>query len=62
VLVGGAEVYAATGSYIQPWTPSISNYPSTVVCGQTHAIFGRQFNDLSQAAAFGDEFETATNY
>ena len=62
VIVGGSEVYTATGSYIQPWTPSISICPSTVVRGQTYMIFGRQFNGLSQAAAFGDEYETATNY
>ena len=62
VIVGGSEVYTASGSYIQPWTPAISIYPSTVVRGQTYTIFGRQFNGLSQAAAFGDEYETATNY
>jgi len=28
----------------------------------TYQISGTQFNGLSQAAAFGDEFETATNY
>ncbi len=62
VIVGGSEVYTASGSYIQPWTPSISIYPSTVVRGQSYIIFGRQFNGWSQAAAFGDEDETATNY
>jgi hypothetical protein len=62
VIVGGSEVYTANGSYIQPWTPAISICPSTVVRGQTYTIFGRQFNGLSQAAAFGDEYETATNY
>jgi hypothetical protein len=62
VIVGGSEVYTASGSYIQPWTPAISIYPSTVVRGQSCTIFGRQFNGLSQAAAFGDEYETATNY
>src|SRR5208283_3024778 len=36
--------------------------PTTVVRGQSYLTFGRQFNGLSQAAAFGDEFETATNY
>jgi hypothetical protein len=28
----------------------------------TYQISGTQFNGLSQAAAFGDEFQTATNY
>jgi hypothetical protein len=30
--------------------------------GSTYKISGKQFNGLSQAAAFGDEFQTATNY
>jgi hypothetical protein len=34
----------------------------TVVRGSTYRISGTQFNGLSQAAAFGDEFQTATNY
>jgi hypothetical protein len=62
VIVGGSEVYAASGSYIQPWVPAITTHPSTVVRGQSYTISGRQFNGLSQAAAFGDEYETATNY
>jgi hypothetical protein len=33
-----------------------------VTRGTTYKISGTQFNGLSQAAAFGDEFETATNY
>ena len=30
--------------------------------GSTYAIHGTQFNGLSQAASYGDELETATNY
>jgi hypothetical protein len=33
-----------------------------VTRGTTYKISGKQFNGLSQAAAFGDEFQTATNY
>src|ERR1035441_4591705 len=46
----------------EPITPPISIFPSTVVRGQSYTIFGRQFNGLSQAAGYGDENETATNY
>src|SRR5208337_3713740 len=35
---------------------------STVTRGSTYSISGTQFNGLSQAAAFGDELQTATNY
>ena len=62
VLVGGAEVYTANGHYIQPWAPTIEYVPSTVTRGQTYFTFGRHYNGWSQAAAFGDEMETATNY
>ena len=30
--------------------------------GSTYQITGKQFNGLSQAASFGDELETSTNY
>jgi hypothetical protein len=44
------------------WAPKIKRFPATVVRGSTYQISGQQFNGLSQAASFGDEFETATNY
>jgi hypothetical protein len=62
VLVGGFEVYTSSGTYNQSWAPTISSYPSSVTRGSTYQISGTQFNGLSQAAAFGDEEETATNY
>ncbi|HZQ69823.1 MAG TPA: hypothetical protein VFA68_14970 [Terriglobales bacterium] len=62
VLVGGSELYTSSGTYSQSWAPTITTAPSTVVRGMTYKISGTQFNGLSQAAAFGDEFETATNY
>jgi hypothetical protein len=62
VLVGGTEVYNPTGTYQATWAPTITSVVSSVTRGSTYKIFGTQFNGLSQAAAFGDEFETATNY
>jgi hypothetical protein len=64
VLVEGfsVEVYNPTGKYQQSWAPVITKFPKSVVRGSTYKISGQQFNGLSQAAAFGDEFETATNY
>src|SRR5262245_56600269 len=40
----------------------INHFPATLVLGSTYQISGQQFNGLSQAASFGDELETATNY
>ena len=62
VLVGGSYAYSSTGTYKSSWAPKITSAPSTVTRGSTYKISGQQFNGLSQAAAFGDEFETATNY
>jgi hypothetical protein len=62
VIVGGSEVYTSTGTYQASWAPAITKAPTTVVRGSTYKISGTQFNGLSQAAAFGDEYETATNY
>ena len=62
VLIGGFEVYNSSGTYKSSWQPTISNVPSSVAQGKTYQISGTQFNGLSQAASFGDEFETSTNY
>src|SRR5208282_557203 len=64
VLVGGGttEVYTSTGTYQSSWQPTISSYPTSVTPGSTYSISGTQFNGLSQAGSFGDEFQFATNY
>jgi hypothetical protein len=62
VLVGGTEVYNPAGTYEAAWAPTITSVATSVTRGSTYKISGTQFNGLSQAAAFGDEFETATNY
>lgn len=62
VLTGGFAVYTSTGTYQSSWAPKITSFPSSVTHGSTYKISGQQFNGLSQAASFGDEFSTATNY
>lgn len=64
VLAGGspAQTYVSSGTYQSAWAPAISGYPSQITRGSTYRIYGTQFNGLSQAAAFGDELQTATNY
>jgi hypothetical protein len=64
VLIGGGttEVYTSSGNYQSSWQPTISSFPSSVTPGSTYSISGTQFNGLSQAGAFGDEFQFATNY
>jgi hypothetical protein len=64
VIVGGNTVllYTPSGQPSASWAPTIKTFPATVTRGSTYAISGTQFNGLSQAAAYGDEEETATNY
>lgn len=64
VIVGGATVqlYTSAGQPAPSWAPTISAFPASVLRGSSYAISGTQFNGLSQAAAFGDEEQAATNY
>ncbi len=64
ILVTGnsAAVYNSAGTYQSSWQPAITSCPTTVTRGSTYSISGTQFNGLSQANHFGDEYETATNY
>ena len=57
------QVYTpANTKFPRKWAPTIKQFPATVVLGSTYQISGQQFNGMSQAASFGDELETATNY
>jgi hypothetical protein len=59
---GNVALYTPAGTYSPAWAPTISSFPSSVTRGSTYQISGTQFNGLSQAAAFGDEYQTNTNY
>jgi uncharacterized repeat protein (TIGR01451 family) len=57
------EIYSPGGSFAESWEPTITAGPSNVTSGATNiAISGTQFNGLSQANAYGDDTQTATNY
>jgi hypothetical protein len=62
IFVGGVEIYSDTGKVNPAWAPTITSVANTLSPGSTYPISGTQFNGLSQANAFGDELETATNY
>jgi hypothetical protein len=62
VLVSGSAVYQPKGNYDASWAPTITTSPASVTRGQTYQIAGTQFNGLNQGGAFGDEFDTHTNY
>lgn len=56
------KLYKTTGKPKASWAPKISDVPTTLKRGKTYVAKGTQFNGLSQAASFGDEYETNTNY
>jgi hypothetical protein len=67
LFVDGSEtvqVYtpASSPTYDLAWAPTITSAPSQVTPGSTYQIIGTQFNGLTQASAYGDEFQNATNY
>ena len=56
------EFLTSAGTYNSAWQPTITSVPSTLTPGSTYSISGTQFNGLSQANAYGDDFQDATNY
>lgn len=63
VLIGGSQVYRSAGTYQQFWAPML--FPLSIAAvkrGSTYTAYGSNFNGMSQANAYGDENNTATNY
>jgi hypothetical protein len=56
------EIYTPKGSPNPSWAPTIKSVPKTLTRGQSYVISGTQFNGLSQANAYGDDVQVATNY
>ena len=53
---------ALSPTYASAWAPTITSSPATITPGSTYPIMGTQCNGLTQASAFGDEEQNATNY
>jgi hypothetical protein len=65
VLVGigsALEVYTGTGTPSSTWLPTITTVPTTLAAGSTYAVSGLRLNGLTQGAAYGDDFQDATNF
>jgi hypothetical protein len=56
------EIYTSTGSPNPAWAPAITKVPGTLIHGKTYTLKGTQLNGLSQASAYGDDAQAATNY
>ncbi len=61
-LSADLEVFTPKGLFKKAWQPTITSAPTTVTHGQSYVIKGTQFNGLSEGAAYGDDFQDATNY
>lgn len=61
---GSTNVQLFTGPGVPnpAWAPVISTAPKAVTPGKTYSISGVGFNGLSQANAYGDDAQSATNY
>jgi len=62
ILGSTAALYTPSGQAQPQWAPHVTSSPSNILRGSSYTISGTQFNGLSQAMAFGDELENATNY
>lgn len=58
----GVRIYTPTGAANPAWAPTISVFPASLTRGATYPISGTQFNGLSQAASYGDELNSSTNF
>ncbi len=57
------EFFTPAGTFTPAWQPTIQSVASSLTHGsKNNAITGTQFNGLSQAGAYGDDFQDATNY
>ncbi len=59
---GQFEVYNPTGSPKSAWLPSITTVATTLAAGGTYSLSGTQLNGLTQGSAYGDDYQSATNY
>jgi hypothetical protein len=56
------EVFTPKGTFNSAWAPKITSAPSAVAKGKTYILKGTQLSGLSGGAAYGDDFQDATNY
>jgi hypothetical protein len=60
--VGGLWLYNSGGRAVAGSALIIRQVPTTLVRGQTYKLNGRQLSGLTQGAAYGDDYQSATNY
>ncbi len=56
------EIYTPSGSANPNWAPTVSLFTASLQRGTSVLLYGTKFNGLSQANAYGDDAQMATNY
>jgi hypothetical protein len=56
------EIYTPPAAPNAAIAPVISSVPTTLTHGATYTAYGVRFNGVSQASAYGDDAQAATNY
>jgi len=56
------EIFSDGGSPNPAWAPTITAVPTQLAAGQTYTLAGWQLNGLSDGAAFGDDYQSSTDY
>jgi len=57
------ELFGSSGTFNAAWRPTITTAPSTVTHGvANYTVSGLRFAGMSQGAAYGDDYQSATNY
>jgi hypothetical protein len=59
---GDFEVYNPAGSPRLTWMPSITAVPTALSAGGTYTLSGMQLGGLTQGSAYGDDYQSATNF
>jgi hypothetical protein len=63
VVYNPALIYTPPGTADPAWRPVITRIQDeNLRPGSTYRVWGKKFNGLSQAVAYGDEFQAALNY
>ncbi len=55
-------LYTGGGHPSASWRPTITSVPTTLVSGTSYTVSGLQLNGLTQDSAYGDDYQSATNY
>jgi hypothetical protein len=60
--IGDIEVFSDGKPPVPAWRPVIDTVPTTLAPGDSYTVSGLQLNGLTQASAYGDDYQSATNF